>query len=463
MAGYHCELAWLGGEQAVDNVVVEVDGERIRAVRPDVPTPPAGALRLPGLTLPGLANAHSHAFHRALRGRTHGDRGSFWTWRRQMYDVAAALDPDAYFRLARATYGEMALAGITAVGEFHYLHHAPDGVPYARRTRWATPSSPRRARRASGSRCSTRATSAAVPKRPSIPCNGGSRTAAQARGQSGRPRWHPTPACGSGAAVHSVRAVDPASIATVAAWAREQRVPLHAHVSEQPGENEQVTAAHGATPVAVLAEAGALDGRFTAVHATHVSPTDIRLLGAAACSCCICPTTERDLADGIGPTFALRDAGARLTLGSDSHAVIDVLEEARAVELHERLASGRRGHHDVPALLRMATEHGHASIGWPDAGRIEVGALADLTTIGLGSVRTAGTLPGRRLGRRRVRGDRRGRPTCHRRRARDRGRRSAHGARRGGRAGRRAGVTAQREGSGILGGFRRSAWIRSAA
>ena len=394
MAGYHCELAWLGGEQAAANVVVEVDGERIRAVRPDVPTPPAGAVRLPGLTLPGLANAHSHAFHRALRGRTHGDRGSFWTWRRQMYDVAAALDPDAYFRLARATYGEMALAGITAVGEFHYLHHAPDGVPYA------TPN-------AMGDALVAAAREAGIRITLLDTCylRGGPEEAldpVQRRFSDGSAgAWAeraaalaPDAGVRTGAAVHSVRAVDPASIATVAAWARERRVPLHAHVSEQPGENEQVAAAHGATPVAVLAEAGALDGRFTAVHATHVSPTDIRLLGAAACSCCICPTTERDLADGIGPTFALRDAGARLTLGSDSHAVIDVLEEARAVELHERLASGRRGHHGVPALLRMATEHGHASIGWPDAGRIEVGALADLTTIGLDSVRTAGTRPG---------------------------------------------------------------------
>ena len=129
-ASFHCELAWLGGETASADVVIEVAGERIVAVTPDSKAPP-NAVRLRGLTLPGVANAHSHAFHRALRGRTHGDGGTFWTWRQQMYAVAARLDPDRYLALARAVYAEMALAGITVVGEFHYLHHGPGGIPYA--------------------------------------------------------------------------------------------------------------------------------------------------------------------------------------------------------------------------------------------------------------------------------------------------------------------------------------------
>ena len=196
-----------------------------------------------------------------------------------------------------------------------------------------------------------------------------------------------------GAAIHSVRAVDPASMAIVAAWATERGAPLHAHVSEQPAENEQCVTAYGRTPTALLDERGVLTERFTAVHATHVTEGDIARLGASACWCCFCPTTERDLADGIGPARGLRDAGARLTLGSDSHAVIDSLEEARAVELHERLASGVRGNHDAVSLLNMACEHGHASLGWPEAGRIAAGADADLTTIGLDSVRTVGASP----------------------------------------------------------------------
>ena len=223
-------------------------------------------------------------------------------------------------------------------------------------------------------------------------------------------RLRPAPHAAIGAAVHSTRAVAPDDIATVAAWAAARGAPLHAHVSEQPAENEHVLAAHGATPVGLLAAAGALDERFTAVHATHLTADDVNLLGAARCTCCICPTTERDLADGIGPTIALREAGARLTLGSDSHAVIDMLEEARAVELDERLTSLRRGGHEPAALLRMATADGHASIGWPDAGRIEVGARADLDVGAprLGAHRRDRTA--RRRRRRRVRGD--APPTC---------------------------------------------------
>jgi formiminoglutamate deiminase len=193
-----------------------------------------------------------------------------------------------------------------------------------------------------------------------------------------------------GAAIHSVRAVDPESAELVAGWAAAHDAPLHAHVSEQPAENEACEAAYGKTPTRLLSEAGALDAGLTAVHATHVTEADIRLLGDAAATCCLCPTTERDLADGIGPARALRDAGAGIALGSDSHAVIDHFEEARAVELDERLASGERGRHPAADLLRGATAAGHAALGWPEAGRLEPGRLADLVTIDLGSVRLAG-------------------------------------------------------------------------
>jgi formiminoglutamate deiminase len=200
-----------------------------------------------------------------------------------------------------------------------------------------------------------------------------------------------------GAAVHSVRAVDPAAIEVVAGWASERERPLHAHVSEQPAENEQCRAAFGLTPTELLAERGALGKRFTAVHATHLTAPDVTLLGSAGAHVCLCPTTERDLADGIGPARALRAAGARLTLGTDSHAVIDLFEEARAVELDERLATGERGGHDAASLLRAATAQGHASLGWPEAGRIAAGAMADLVSVRLDSVRTAGTRAGTAL------------------------------------------------------------------
>jgi len=193
-----------------------------------------------------------------------------------------------------------------------------------------------------------------------------------------------------GAAIHSVRAVEPTAMGVVAEWAAQRGAPLHAHVSEQPTENEQCVAALGATPTAVLAEQGALSDRFTSVHATHLTAADVHLHGRHSCTVCMCPTTERDLADGIGPAAALRDAGARLALGSDSHAVIDLLEEARAVELDERLATNVRGCHDAASLLTAATLSGQRSLGWNDAGVLEVGARADLVSVRLDSVRTAG-------------------------------------------------------------------------
>jgi formiminoglutamate deiminase len=190
-----------------------------------------------------------------------------------------------------------------------------------------------------------------------------------------------------------MRAVDPEAAATVAAWAAEGNRPLHAHVSEQPAENQACLEAYGKTPTALLAEASALSPAFTAVHATHLDDADVSLLGQAGACCCVCPTTERDLADGIGAMRRLADAGASLSLGSDSHAVIDLFEEARAVELDERLASGERGRHSAAELLRAASTGGHACLGWPDAGRIEAGARADLVTVGLEGVRLAGTAP----------------------------------------------------------------------
>ena len=389
MATFHCELAWLGDDRAAADVLVTVEGDRISAVEPGATAPP-DSTHLAGLTLPGLANAHSHAFHRALRGRTQAGSGSFWTWREQMYALAARLDPDSYQALARATFAEMAMAGISCVGEFHYLHHQAGGVTYA------DPNAMGAAVVAAAAEAGLR-----ITLLDTCYLQGGFDVAAdetQRRFSDGdvlawatRASAHTArPGLRIGAAVHSVRAVEPADIEVVAAWASDHDAPLHAHVSEQPAEHDQCLAVLGRTPMQVLADRHALTDRFTAVHATHAAEADLDLLGAAGGWCCLCPTTERDLADGIGAARAMRDSGVRLTLGSDSHAVIDLLEEARAVELDERLASGIRGSHDAASLLRAATEGGHASLGWPDAGRIEVGALADLTTISLDSVRTVG-------------------------------------------------------------------------
>jgi formiminoglutamate deiminase len=389
---YHCELAWLGGDRPSADVLVVVDGERIRSVEVGV-TCPDGAERLRGVVLPGLANAHSHAFHRALRSRTQAGEGTFWTWREQMYSLAATLEPDAYLELARAAYGEMVLAGITCVGEFHYLHHGREGRRYGDANLM-------------GNALVQAASEAGVRLTLLDTCylHGGigqPLDEVQQRFSDGSaPAWAErvsdlTVPAGArlGAAVHSVRAVDPDAIAMVAAWAGERGLPLHAHVSEQQAENEQCLAAFGRTPTELLHACGALTAGFTAVHATHLTAADIHRLGSSASTVCLCPTTERDLADGIGPARALRGAGARLSLGSDSHAVVDLFEEARAVELDERLATNARGGHRAADLLRAATVDGHRSLGWPDAGRIEPGALADLVCVRLGSVRTAGTRP----------------------------------------------------------------------
>jgi formiminoglutamate deiminase len=393
VTAYWCELA-LVGEGAVEaGVLVEIEGERIVAVTAGLREAPAEVTRLTGVVIPGLANAHSHAFQRALRGRTQTGRGSFWTWREAMYELASRLDPELYLGLARATFGEMALAGITCVGEFHYLHHGPGGVPYD------DPNEMGRAVIDAAHQAGLRITlldacylHGGIGEAP----NEVQRRFAD-RGADG---WAERVAelgdestTRIGAAVHSVRAVDPESATVIAEWAGERAAPLHAHVSEQEEENAESLKAWGHSPTAILKRAGALSERFTAVHLTHPQAGDLELLGEVGAACCLCPTTERDLADGIGPAQRLRSAGIDLALGSDSHAVIDLFEEGRAAELDERLESGDRGRNPASELLEAASAGGHACLGWPEAGRIEEGAIADLVAIDLDSPRLAGTAP----------------------------------------------------------------------
>ncbi|MFE6779813.1 formimidoylglutamate deiminase [Streptomyces sp. NPDC057702] len=391
----------------VAGVLIEVRDGRVAEVRPGVAAPPPGAVALRGLTVPGLANAHSHAFHRALRGAAQvspaeqaapggagrpGGRApdSFWTWREVMYGVAERLTPDSYYALARATYAEMALAGITCVGEFHYLHHAPGGA------RYQDPNAMGQAVLAAAADAGLRITlldtaylSAGFgqpPTRPQLRFSDGSADAWAERASALTASEHAR----IGAAIHSVRAVPADQLATVAQWAGARDTPLHVHLSEQTAENDACLAAHGRTPTQLLAEHGALGPRAVAVHATHLTDADIALLGGARTGVCMCPTTERDLADGIGPAVALQESGSPLSLGSDSHAVIDLFEEARAMELNERLRTRARGHWTAAELLHAATATGHAALGWDDAGRIAPGTLADFTTLALDSVRTAG-------------------------------------------------------------------------
>ena len=373
------------------DVTFEVAGGHLVAVTPK--TVAGDAMVLPGVVLPGLANAHSHAFHRALRGRTHDGRGTFWTWREGMYSVAAQLDPDSYLALATATYAEMALAGITAVGEFHYLHHAPGGVPYD------NPNAMGEALRQAASEAGIRLTlldtcyiAGGLSATGHSPLD-----ATQQRFSDGDADHWAQRASGLkdsdgmrvGAAIHSVRAVPRDQLGHVVAAASGR--PLHVHLSEQPAENEACQEFYGRTPTALLDAEGVLGPLTSAVHATHLTDVDIATLGRTGTTVCLCPTTERDLADGIGPARRLQDVGSPLSLGSDQHAVIDLLEEARALEMDERLNSLQRGRFGLDELLSAATRH--ESLGWDDAGRLEVGARADLVAVRLDSPRTAGSAP----------------------------------------------------------------------
>ena len=387
MTTYWLERAWTGEGPVRDGLLVGVEGGRFTRVEPGSP---AGAERLAGLTVPSLANCHSHAFHRALRGRTQRERGTFWTWREQMYSLAGRLDPDSYLELARAVYREMVSVGVTSVGEFHYLHHGPDGTPYD------DPNAMGRALVEAAHDAGLRITLLDTCYLASG--IGSSPAGVQTRFSDGTAdRWADRVAAFDagdvvlGAAIHSVRAVPRDQMKDVAAWTDEQDAPLHVHLSEQVAENDACIDAYGATPTEVLAGAGALGPRTSAVHATHLTDRDIALLGESGTFACFCPTTERDLGDGVGPSRELHAAGSPLTLGSDSHAVVDLFEEMRAVELDERLATQERGHWSAEELLRAATYDGHRSLGVPDAGRIEVGARADLVTLDTASVRTAGT------------------------------------------------------------------------
>ena len=388
MRSWHAQWALVDGAVEPD-CLLQADRDRFTGVVPRAPRP-ADAERLRGLTLPGFANTHSHAFHRALRGRTESGRGTFWTWREHMYRLAGTLTPERYLALARATFGEMALAGITCVGEFHYLHHDAGGKPYRNPNEM-------------GEMLLEAAAEAGIRITLLDTC--------YLAGGFGRPvegvqrrftdddadRWaarvevlRPRPHAHIGAAIHSVRAVPAGQMGTVAGWARDRGAPLHAHLSEQRAENEECERACGCSPARLLADLGVLGDRSTVVHATHLSGADVNLLGAALTNVCLCPTTERDLADGIGPAGPLHDAGCPLSLGSDGHFVIDLLEEMRALELDERLRTERRGTWTPVELVDFATRSGHVSLGWDEAGRLAPGCVADLVTIRLDGSRLAG-------------------------------------------------------------------------
>ena len=355
---------------------------------------------LAGTVVPAMGNAHSHAFHRLLRGRTHDDGGDFWQWRTSMYAAAASLDPARYLVVARAVFAEMLAAGYSAVGEFHYVHHQADGTPFDPEHQMELALA--QAADEVGIRLvllDTVYLTGGLGKELSSEQRAfGDGTAATylARWYSLRDAFvarygadHPRVQLG--AALHSVRAVPAEAIAEIVA-ALPADVPLHIHVSEQPQENRDTIAATGFTPTELLDSLGALSARLSLVHATHLSEHDQQLIGAASANVVMCPSTEADLGDGIGPARELANRGAVISLGSDQNAVIDPLLEMRGLEAGERLASGARGRFSPAELTAASAAGGYRSLGL-GSHSLAVGDWADLVEVDTTTIRTIGALP----------------------------------------------------------------------
>lgn len=358
--------------------------------------------------LPGLINAHSHAFQRVIRGRTelrsHHTTDSFWTWREQMYAAANRLGPEEIYDASHMAFLEMALTGITAVGEFHYIHHAPDGSPYSDPNLLAREVI--RAAHDVGIRIALLRVAYAragyeVEANPQ-----------QARFTEHSPDTYlkhleqlldaPELKHGmawAGVAPHSVRAVPLDYLKPIIAFANDHGLPVHMHVAEQPAEVSACIQEYGRSPVALLDTEGLLSKRFTAVHAIHVTPKAISAMARAGAIVCACPTTERNLGDGVVPVDAYFDAGVRVALGTDSQIQIDLLEDARELEYHLRLQKTARNvlapvdDESSSALARRlfdcATVRGAESIGF-NGGKLEPGAPADFFTVDLDDLSIAG-------------------------------------------------------------------------
>jgi formiminoglutamate deiminase len=334
------------------------------------------------IRLPALATAHSHAFQRAMRGtsqrRSPNPSDDFWTWRGQMYRLAASLTPESIARIARVAYRELALAGVRTVGEFHYVHHQADGVPYADRTLLADTMI--EAAKEEGLRIALLRV-AYHRAGPNLGAEPGQRRFCDPDVDhvlrdvdTLRARYAGDPDVVIGLAPHSVRAVPPEWLAPIAAYADEHAIPLHMHVAEQRREIHECVTETGRRPMELLAERGVLTSRFAAVHATHLEPHEARLLGAARGFACICATTERDLGDGLPDTTSLREAGARMCTGIDSHIVTDPIEDLRSIETHERLRTETRITYQPPAatlaeqLWREGSVQTAEACGFADSG-----------------------------------------------------------------------------------------------
>ncbi len=351
----------------------------------------AAARRLEGqAALPGLVNTHSHAFQRVLRGRLEV----------RSADAQAAVEQKALARLgdedvfdaARLVFMEMLLAGVTCVGEFHYLHHQADGTP------WPDPNHLSREivraahevgirialLKVAYARGDFRGDAATAPARYRT----GNIDAFLRETEALRVQFEkefPADEAWLGVAPFSLATVPLDGFKAIATYARAQRLRLHTHVSTSPAENAACAAEYGRTPIALLAEHGVVDKRFTAIDAIHLTDDEVKLLGTARASVCVCPMAEQARGLGIAPIEKLIAAGAGIAFGSDSHLQVDLLKEARVLELHLRSARQQRavfGADAATALFHAATFTGARSLG-ATGGALEVGRPADFFTVNL--------------------------------------------------------------------------------
>jgi formimidoylglutamate deiminase len=334
--------------------------------------------------VPAMVNAHSHAFQRDLRGvaeRPGAPDDDFWSWRTEMFRLAGALEPETMGEVAARVYGEMAAAGYGAVGEFHYVHHRPDGTPYDDPNTMAIAVAD--AAVAAGLRIVL--LPAAYHRngwdgadRPPEPgqrrfCDPDVGTFL-ARVDALRDWAAGRDGVTVGVAAHSVRAVPAAWLDAIAAYARDNGLVAHVHAHEQRRELDECHAEHGCTPIALLARCGFLGERTSVVHGIHVTDADVALLAESRSIVVSCPTTEGNLGDGFLPALRYRDAGVRLAIGSDSQVRVDPFEEARELETGAR-REGRTRHALLAAtgdLWGELVANGRAALGLDDAGAVTV-------------------------------------------------------------------------------------------
>jgi formimidoylglutamate deiminase len=354
--------------------------------------------------LPGFVNAHSHAFQRALRGRTERfprGSGSFWTWRDTMYALADSLDPTRALAVYLQAFREMRDAGITTCGEFHYLHHAGLGIDYE------YDAVVLEAARTAGIRLvllNAFYTTGGIGR----PLQGAQRRfASKDPGAYWRQMDHLARQCDPhlqtlGVVAHSVRAAPLDDISALHAEAQRRGLRFHMHVEEQRAEIDECMAKYGRRPMAVLNEILRIDGNLTAVHCTHTHPDDMARFLEAGGTVCVCPLTEGNLGDGLPTLDQVQAAGSALSLGSDSNARISALEEMRWLEYGQRLRREERGAlrdaegRVAPTLLGATTAGGAAALGLP-AGRLEAGRWADLVAIDLDAPELTDLGPGELL------------------------------------------------------------------